>query len=348
MHSPLPIERFLAAGLPLIDVRSPAEYLRGHIPGAVNLPLFSDEERACVGTLYKQQGRDAAMLEGLRITGPKLAPMVEEARRIAPDGRIGVHCWRGGERSASVAWLLRKAGFSEVATLERGYKAFREHVLASLAKPWNLFVLGGYTGTGKTVILELLRGQGEAVVNLEKLAQHKGSAFGGIGEGIQPSTEHFENLLWKALQQLGNSRPIWVEDESQMIGKAKIPDPFFALLRSAPVWFVDMPLEQRAQQLVETYGLYPADELADAIKRIQKRLGPQHAKEALDALGAGNLHRVAEITLAYYDKTYARGLSQRDPARTRMVQAHGTSLIEIAQQLKHERINATNSTLDRI
>ncbi|MBS1569517.1 MAG: tRNA 2-selenouridine(34) synthase MnmH [Bacteroidetes bacterium] len=348
MHSPLPIERFLAAGLPLIDVRSPAEYLKGHIPGATNVALFSDEERASVGTLYKQQGRDAAMLEGLRIAGPKLAWLVEQARRIAPDGRIGVHCWRGGERSASVAWLLRKAGFNEVATLERGYKAFREQVLAALAKPWNLYVLGGYTGTGKTVILERLRELGEAVVNLEKLARHKGSAFGGIGEEAQPSTEHFENLLWAALKELGNSRPIWVEDESQMIGRAKIPDSFFAQIRSSPIWFVDMPLGQRAKQLVETYGNYPADQLAEAIKRIQKRLGPQHAKEALEALAAGNLRRVAEIMLVYYDKTYARGLSGRNPERTRLVQAKETTPIELAERLKDERIDATNGTLDRI
>ena len=201
-----PIDRFLSARVPLIDVRSPGEYLRGHIPGAFNVPLFTDQERAVVGTLYKQTGRDAAMLEGLRIIGPKMAEIVEQARTLAPDGKVGVHCWRGGERSASVAWLLEKAGFQEVIVLKRGYKSFRERVLASLSLSWVLEVLGGYTGTGKTELLGLLRQEGEQIVDLEGLAHHKGSSFGGIGEKVQPTTEHFENLLWDALSQLDPGR----------------------------------------------------------------------------------------------------------------------------------------------
>ena len=346
MPTTLPIDRFLAASLPLIDVRSPAEHARGHIPGAYNLPLFSDEERARVGTLYKQQGRNAAMLEGLRITGPKLAPLVEQARQIAPDGKVAVHCWRGGERSASVAWLLEKAGFNEVVTLAKGYKAFREHVLASFAQPWNLFVLGGYTGTGKTELIGLLREQGEAVIDLEQLARHKGSSFGGIGEGAQGTTEQFENLLWKELGQLGKDRPIWVEDESQTIGRVKIPDPFFARMRAAETCFVEMPRAQRALRLVADYGSYPQEELADALVRIQKRLGPQHAKEALSALAAGDLHRVAMVTLQYYDKTYARGLSGRDPRRTHIIKAAGRDISDLAQQLIHERSTPAHPALD--
>ncbi|MEO7080494.1 MAG: rhodanese-like domain-containing protein, partial [Flavobacteriales bacterium] len=124
MPTAVPIEHFLRPQLPLIDVRSPSEYAQGHIPGAVNLPLFSDEERAIVGTLYKQQGRESAMLEGLRIVGPKLAELVEKAKLIAPQGNVGVHCWRGGERSASVAWLLEKTAYLKVITLQKGYKAF--------------------------------------------------------------------------------------------------------------------------------------------------------------------------------------------------------------------------------
>ena len=176
--------------------------------------MFTDAERARVGTLYKQQGRDAAMLEGLRIVGPKMALIVEKARMLAPDGKIGVHCWRGGERSASVAWLLEKAGFIEVFTLQRGYKAFRELVLSSFSSPKKLMILGGYTGTGKTEMLALLREQGEQVVDLEGLARHMGSAYGGIGKGAQPTTEHFENLLWDELSKQDPHRTIWLEDES--------------------------------------------------------------------------------------------------------------------------------------
>ena len=333
-----PIDRFLSARVPLIDVRSPGEYLRGHIPGAFNVPLFTDQERAVVGTLYKQTGRDAAMLEGLRIIGPKMAEIVEQARTLAPDGKVGVHCWRGGERSASVAWLLEKAGFQEVIVLKRGYKSFRERVLASLSLSWVLEVLGGYTGTGKTELLGLLRQEGEQIVDLEGLAHHKGSSFGGIGEKVQPTTEHFENLLWDALSQLDPGRSIWVEDESQLGGHVKIPDPFFALMRSRTVHFIDMPVEQRAARLVKDYGDFPEEELAAATLRIQKRLGPQHAKEALEALKTGDLHRVALIMLTYYDKTYARGLAARDPKKTRILPAGECSHQQLALKLlEHER-----------
>lgn len=347
MVSAVPIQPFLDAHLPLIDVRSPGEFARGHIPGVHSLPLFSDAERASVGTLYKQQGRDTAVLEGLRIVGPKMASLVEAARTLAPDGDIGVHCWRGGERSASVAWLLEKAGFNRVFTLEHGYKAFRNHVLAAFPIPWNLLILGGYTGTGKTELLGRLRELGEQVIDLERIANHKGSAYGGIGEGAQPTTEHFENLLWHQLVQFNPERPVWVEDESQLIGRAKVPDAFFAQMRSASVCFVDMPREERAARLVADYGALPKQALAEATTRIQRRLGPQHTKAALEALEAGHLHQMAMITLNYYDKTYARGLALRDPHRTRFIEAGRTDRATLAQRLKHEGSTIGSSALNR-
>ncbi len=337
MPTTLPIEQFLATGLPVIDVRSPGEFARGHIPGACNIPLFSDAERALVGTLYKQQGRDAAMLEGLRIVGPKMATMVEETRAKATQTSVAVHCWRGGERSASVAWLLEKAGFAQVVTLTHGYKAFRKHVLDSFERPWNLQVLGGFTGTGKTELLHLLQKAGEAVIDLEQLARHKGSSFGGLGEAAQPSTEMFENTLWNDLNRFDQHRPIWVEDESQMIGRVKIPDPFFARMRAANLYFVDMAKDERTTRLVNDYGAYPKQALAEATLRIQSRLGPQRAKEALAALDCGDLIQVASITLAYYDKTYARGLAARNPLQVLRLPTHGDSPSTIAQRLIDER-----------
>ena len=317
----------------MIDVRSPGEFARGHIPGARSHPLFSDEERAVVGTLYKQQGRDAAVLEGLRIVGPKLATIVEQARAVAPDGRIRVHCWRGGERSGSVAWLLDKSGFAEVLTLKGGYKSFRNLVLSSFTAPLELRVLGGYTGTGKTETLRHLRDLGQQVIDLEALAHHKGSSFGAIGEKPQPTTEHFENLIWQDLRSLDTTRPIWVEDESMMIGRAKIHDDLFAQMRAARLFFADMPMEERAARLVVDYGKYPKDQLAEATKRIEKRLGPQHCKTALEALDAGDLYTVAMITLSYYDKTYLRGASQRDPARVTTLRASANDLRGLAERL---------------
>lgn len=334
MPRPCTIDDILGPGLPIIDVRSPGEFERGHIPGAVNVPLFSDAERAVVGTLYKQTGRDAAVLEGLRIVGPKLAGIVERATALAPERRIAVHCWRGGERSGSVAWLLDKAGFHEVLTLRGGYKAFRNHVLESFNDVPDLRILGGYTGTGKTETLRHLRALGEQVIDLEALAHHKGSSFGMLGEEPQPTQEHFENVLWEALRRIDRAKPLWLEDESRKIGKVLLPAPLYEGLRAATVLFADMPQPQRVERLVLDYGAYPREELAAALQRIGKRIGPQHAKAALEALALGDLATVARITLDYYDKTYAYGLSQRAPSRVVKLPAQGHDLRALAQRLK--------------
>lgn len=329
----LDIADFLERDAPIIDVRSPGEFAHGHIPGAHSMPLFTNEERAVVGTLYKQQGRDVAMLEGLRIVGPKLAGIVEQARALAPDGRIRVHCWRGGERSGSVAWLLDKAGFGEVITLRKGYKAFRNHVLGAFEKPVLLRVLGGYTGTGKTETLGHLRTLGEQVIDLEALANHKGSSFGAIGEEPQPTTEHFENLLWDALRSVDRSIPIWVEDESAMIGRVKVPQAFFDRMRSSTLYFAEMSRDERAERLVVDYGKYPPERLAEALKRIEKRVGPQHCKAALTALAVGDLRTVAMIALTYYDKAYQQGLSRRNPHMVHKEPAAVGDLQALAERL---------------
>lgn len=339
----LAIDEWLGAGAPVIDVRSPKEYAQGHVPDALNLPLFTDEERATVGTLYKQQGREAAVLEGLRIVGPKLAWIVEQARAIAPDGKIAVHCWRGGERSASVAWLLDKAGGFDVIVLRRGYKAFRHRVLDSFTGPLPLMILGGYTGSGKTEILHALRDLGEQVVDLEGLAHHRGSSFGALGLPPQPTTEHFENLLWNELRKLDRSRPIWMEDESAMIGRVKVPDALFARLRAARLLFLDLPMELRARRLVKDYGRSDPNALREAILRIQKRLGPQHAKAAIEALESGDLLKVATIALTYYDKTYARGASLRAPSTVRRIPIDRDEVKATASHLRilgHEHLGS--------
>ncbi len=332
---------FLAAGLPIIDVRSPGEFTHGHIPGAVNVPLFESDERAVVGTLYKQTGRDAAVLEGLRIVGPKLAGIVERAAALAPDRRIAVHCWRGGERSGSVAWLLDKAGFRDVYTLKGGYKAFRQLVLGSFGTLPRLHILGGYTGTGKTELLRQLKILGEPVIDLEALANHKGSSFGMLGEAPQPSQEHFENLLWAAFRAAPIAQAVWLEDESRKIGRLVLPAPLYEALRSARLFFVNMPQEERVLRLVEDYGRFPVDELGSAVERIGKRLGPQHAKAALQALHAGELATVARLTLNYYDRTYAHGLMQRDRTAVVQLEAPGHDLRGLAQRLKEHAATTT-------
>lgn len=330
----LDIDAFLAErDAPVIDVRSPGEFARGHLPGARNLPLFSDAERALVGTCYKQRGRDAAVLEGLRIVGPRMAHLVEEARAIAPHGRVRVHCWRGGERSGSVAWLLDKAGFAQAHTLKGGYKAFRAYVLRSFNGPWPLRVIGGFTGSGKTAVLRQLQAAGEQVVDLEALARHKGSSFGMLGQEPQPTTEQFENLLWSALTALDPQRPVWVEDESVMIGRVKLPDDLFGAMQHAPLLFLQVPPTERVERLVMEYGGFPKEELEQALVRIRKRVGPQHCKAALEALAAGDLHTVARIALTYYDKAYARSVAGRDPLYVKEVPCTSGDLAALTQRL---------------
>jgi len=304
------ISDFLSGGYPIIDVRAPKEFIAGHIPGAVNIPLFDDAERAIIGTAYKRDCRQAAIRKGLAITGPKMEQFLDQAYAASPNQRLAVHCWRGGMRSKSMATLFDFAGFDS-RVLMGGYKAYRAAVHAQFTTPLSLIILGGRTGSGKTKILQALADKGEQVLDLELLAHHKGSAFGDLGEEPQPTTEMFENLLFTQLQKLDTGKRIWVEDESHMIGTVFIPEAFWQHMRTAPVVFCDVPVEERIRFLVENYGHYDAKGLINAVHKITKRLGGQHAKAALEAFEQGDLHTATRIVLVYYDKTYAHGLSQR-------------------------------------
>ncbi|MCO6492504.1 MAG: tRNA 2-selenouridine(34) synthase MnmH [Phaeodactylibacter sp.] len=294
----------LDPGRVLFDVRTPAEYGKGHIPGALSLPLFSNEERAEVGTTYKQADPYKAFLRGLEYVGPKMRAFVEEARKKAPSGKVAVHCWRGGQRSSSMGWLLNLAGM-DVQVLSGGYKAYRNHLLeqfAACTPP--LIIVGGPTGSGKTGIIHALEQLGEQVIDLEGLAHHKGSAFGALGEAPQPSVEQFENDLFEVFRALDHGRRIWLENESRPIGRVYIPDPLWQQMVKAPLLSVDMPLEVRVERLVSMYAGFPPEDLKESFCRIRKRLGGQHFNAALDALDAGDFAAAARIALAYYDKAY--------------------------------------------
>ena len=174
----------------LLDVRAPSEFEHGHIPGAVNLPLFDDDQRAEVGTIFKNSGKDDAVLRGLSIVGPKMADLAKTARAMAvgKKDQVFVHCWRGGMRSRSMRWLLETAGL-QPKILAGGYKAFRAMAQASFAKQWPLKVVSGLTGAGKTRVLGSLAAQGEKMIDLEALANHRGSALGAIRQDRPPTTE---------------------------------------------------------------------------------------------------------------------------------------------------------------
>jgi len=214
-------------------------------------------------------------------------------------------------RSHAFAEHLHNNGFNNVSLIVGGYKSFRNHVLDFFEQPFNLRVLGGFTGSGKTYILKSLKAMGEQVIDLEGLAHHKGSAFGAIGENPQPSVEQFEADLFSELSRLDLESPIWIEDESINIGKAKIPNHLYRQIREQQVYFIDIPKEKRAKHLSLEYSSFGNDLIEDAIHAISKKLGGQNAKLTLELLEQNNYYEVALLMLNYYDKAYLRGLNSR-------------------------------------
>ncbi len=336
------IEKFLelAKNHPVIDVRSPSEFDHAHIPEAINIPLFTDEERKIVGTAYKQESREKAIKIGLDFFGPKMKIIVEEVERIGsrdsgtsesssqskfliPTSKILlIYCWRGGMRSAAIAWLMDLYGF-KVFTLIGGYKKFRNYVLDAFSLPFRFNILGGFTGSGKTEMLKALRKHGETIIDLEDLAKHKGSAFGNIKMPKQPTQEMFENLLAQELRDKSAANnqwkiegiqhpPIWLEDESQRIGDINLPNEFWKTMRQSPVYFIDVPFEKRLKQVVEEYGSLEKEKLLYAIIRIEKRLGGLETKNAINFLIENNTVESFRILLKYYDKYYLKSLHNRD------------------------------------
>lgn len=295
----------------VVDVRTPLEFQQGHIPGAVNIPIFTNEERVIVGTTYKQQGRQPAILLGFELTGRKWANFIRQAEELAPDKRILVHCWRGGMRSGAMGWAFDLYGF-EVGTLKGGYKAFRRNGIDSFSKTYPFVILSGSTGCAKTRTLQQMRALGEQVIDLEDLAQHQGSSFGSMGQLIQPSQEQFENLLGLELQKMDSSKRIWLEDESVTIGKRVIPKPIWVQMRKAPVIKLEIPKEERIEFLNEDYGSLDKEFLKESVLRVQKRLGPLETKLTLQAIEEGRMKDFIRQVLVYYDKTYAKGIKNRE------------------------------------
>jgi len=394
------IEEFLllAKTNPVLDVRSPGEFTHAQIPNAYNLPLFNDEERAKVGTVYKQQSREEAIKIGLDFFGPNMKAVVEKVEAIVTSYGLGVlglnslkktnsttkksnnkvensqlinpqpanfhpqpvtpkpatiliHCWRGGMRSAAVAWLLDLYGF-KVYTLIGGYKTYRNWALEQFVKEYNFRIIGGYTGSGKTLLLHALAKENNSIVDLEGLANHKGSALGALGNLPQPTQEMFENLLAEKLalessalntKLLADYQPptancIYLEDESQRIGNLQIPIQLWYCMRKAPVYFVDIPFEERLNYLTDEYGIHPKEKLVNAIMRIQKRLGGLETKNAINFLLENNFKESFRILLHYYDKWYTKGLYNRENAE-KLIKNIPATLVNTEQNIELIKLN---------
>ena len=309
------LEKFRMFNGPLIDVRSPGEYYKGNMPNSLNIPLFDNEERSIVGTVYKNYGREKAVIQGLDFLADKIDNMVNklfDTLNVYKSKKVGsqieeptlkIYCARGGMRSQSISWLLEKYNQRNV-TLRDGYKSYRKWALESFNQEWRINLIGGKTGTGKTKLLKLLDENYYQIIDLEGLACHRGSTFGGIGMKEQPSNEQFENNIAEKLKGFKKSNKIFVEAESANIGRCKIPHEFFSQMKSAERIEIKKSESNRLDELIKTYSIYEEKDLIDAVLRIKKRLGPQRTKIAIESIKNEDWRSVCKSVLEYYDKCY--------------------------------------------
>ena len=323
----LTLENFwtLREQLPLVDARSEGEFAQSHIPGAINIPILDNAERIQVGTLYKQAGPEKATLKGFELVGPRFHLIQREALRKFPAKKLILYCWRGGMRSQILSWLLTQVGF-EIFRLEGGYKTYRSFTFEAVRKPYPLLVLGGKTGAAKTVLLQKLKERGEQVVDLEGLANHKGSSFGAIGQPAQPTVEQFENLLAEQLRDIHLDQALWVENESRRIGQIILPDSFYLQMTQSPRIEIDKTEEERIAHIASEYAALDQGELSAAVLRLQKRLGGDRTKQALEAIQTNQPEIWIPILLLYYDKTYEFDLERHEVSKTIRLNLQGLSL----------------------
>ncbi|MGC4022126.1 MAG: tRNA 2-selenouridine(34) synthase MnmH [Cyclobacteriaceae bacterium] len=324
----------LRKSLPIVDVRSPIEFWQGHILNAINIPLLNNEERAMVGTDYKKKGQAEAIKTGIRLVGPRLEQIISDTEKIAAGKELLVHCWRGGMRSDNFSKFIGMAGIKSQ-VLKGGYKAYRQFALETFKKPLSLILLGGCTGSGKSEVIRALKGQDEQILDLEKMANHKGSAFGGMMMPPQPTTEQFQNELFEDILKLDLTKRIWVEDESIAIGKIFLPPDFWTTMSSSKIVKLDVTKDVRISRLVNEYGPADKNEFLEMMGKIVKRLGGQHFKEAKEKLLQGDMASTIDILLTYYDKTYLGSLDRRKHRVAASFSWDGKSSDSIARQLSN-------------
>jgi len=322
----------LRTSLPVVDVRSEGEFATGHIKNVFNIPLLNNAERVVVGTDYKQKGQLEAIKTGFRLVGPRLLDIIEATEKIAIGKEIIVHCWRGGMRSSNFCQFVGMAGI-KTHQLKGGYKSYRHVAIESYKKPFQFKIIAGCTGSGKSEILRALAKQGEQIIDLEKLASHKGSAFGGLMQAPQPTTEQFQNDLFEEILKLDIRKPIWIEDESIAVGKIFLPDELWRTMSASPVVEISLDKVDRIKRLVHEYGDADREEFLKAMERITKKLGGQHFKAAKEKLLLGDMTSTIEILLTYYDKAYLNGLDKKKQRIKATVKWDGSDVDTFASKL---------------
>ena len=306
----------------LIDVRSPCEYAVENIPGAVNVPLFTDHERELIGTIYATEGELVARRRALRIIGPKISDLVEEIVLHRQSGApLVIHCWRGGLRSESVASCLSIIGVDSW-RLTGGYKAWRRHVVADFESEvfqFEALVLDGLTGSGKTELLQALADAGEPVLDLESLACHRGSVFGALGLKAQPSQKNFEAALWCKLRSF-QSKYLFIEAESRKVGNLRVPDFLYRRIQEGRRILVEGSLPVRAGRILSEYapggdgGLESQvlSEAMTALGLIKERISGEKVKLIMELVEKGDYLAAVQILLTdYYDPLYRRNMDRQ-------------------------------------
>lgn len=302
----------------LIDVRSPAEYAHSHIPGAVSLPLFSDEERAIVGTLYKKEGKEVAVQKGLSFVSPRLNEFIDQINLLSAHTNqrsLIVYCARGGMRSRSLAMLFECANF-HVFQLIGGYKAYKQYLRTTAEQRTNLILLGGKTGSGKTAILRELSRLGEQVIDLEGEACHRGSTYGALGQKAQPSQEQFIVTILTQLALFDPKKAVWIEHEGNRLGDLFVPQELWNNMLKASVVLINVPTEYRKQRLIQEYGAFSTAELIRCTTLLESRLGSEATKKICVALSSGDVEHVVTILMEHYDRSYAHA-TERDAQKWR-------------------------------
>lgn len=322
----------LRKNLRIVDVRSEGEYEAGHIVAACNVPLLNNEERAIVGTAYKRQGQQIAIMEGFRLVGPRLYELIRSAQAAAVKQELLAYCWRGGMRSNNFQQFMAMAGV-KVQTLSGGYKSYRTAVQQSFNAQLNLTLLTGYTGSGKSEVLRELKRLGEQVIDLEELAKHRGSAFGGLLMPAQPTTEQFENNLFEVIHKLDPAKRIWIEDESIAVGRIFLPQALWQQMSQSPIVSLQVDKQVRVRRLAKEYGAAPAESFLFCMSQIVKKLGGQHYEAAKGKYLAGDLEAAIDIILVYYDKAYQTAIARRSSRIIEQLSWDGFNAGEMAGQL---------------
>lgn len=305
------VDEFNLSEGPVIDVRSPGEYDADHIPGALNVPLLSNKHRHHVGVVYKMGGQEAAIALGHKLVDPLREQILENLAGQVTTNVIRVYCARGGLRSQLMSKFFSENGY-KVTMLFGGYKAYRQHAISTYQKFEHIVVLSGYTGSGKTEILKELSVLGEQVLDLEALAEHRGSAFGALGQQSQPTSTQFHNRIYEVLRRMDAKRRLWVESESITVGKVYIPEEFWRKMKQAPAIEIELPIEERVKHTLEIYGQYDLDDLSACIKQLRRRLGDQEMRLLCALTEIGDLEPVVVQLLKYYDKGYELSKSKRE------------------------------------